>query len=467
MTTRTRAAIYARISQDRSGDALGVTRQLEDCRAEAKRRGWTVAEEYIDDDISAYSGKARPAYDRMLRDIEDGERDAVIAYHLDRLHRQPLEFETFAAVCARAGVARLTTLHGEIDLEKGDGLFVARMMAAVAANESDAKKRRGKRKALEIAESGRPVMGGPRPFGFLPDRVTHDPAEAPIIREVATRVLAGESLQSVARWLEAEGVRTVGGGLWRTSTMRNFLTSPRYWGMRVHNGQVIGDGTWEPIITPEQGERLVRLLSDPARRTNRTARRYLLSGMLRCGQCGRTLHSAPKAGVRRYGCSMGSDVRGCGRIFIRSDMLEAFLAEAVLYRLDTPELLRDITSGPDATADVAALGEAIQSTAARMDDLAATWADGDISRAEWVTARKRLEQRLEADRRALARLTQRDAIDAYIGRGNELRARWDSLNLSRQVAIIKAVLDHAIILPAATPGRHGLDPARIEARWRA
>jgi hypothetical protein len=249
--------------------------------------------------------------------------------------------------------------------------------------------------------------------------------------------------------------------------MRNFLTSPRYWGMRVHDGQVIGEGTWEPIITREQGERLVRLLSDPARRSARPARRYLLSGLLRCGKCGGTLHSAPKAGVRRYGCSMGSDVRGCGRIFIRSDMLEAFVTEAVLYRLDTPELLRDITSGPDATADVAELAEAIQSTAARMDDLANMFGDGDISRTEWVTARKRLEQRLEADRRTLARLTQRDAIDAYIGRGGELRERWNSLNLSRQVAIIKAVLDHAIILPAVTPGRHGLDPARIEARWRA
>ena len=467
MAKRTFAAIYARISQDRSGDALGVARQVRDCRAEAERRGWTVAEEYVDDDISAYSGKARPAYDRMLRDIEDGERDAVIVYHLDRLHRRPIELETFAATCLRAGVDDVVTLHGDVDLANGDGLLVARMMAAVAANESDAKKRRGKRKALEIAESGRPLMGGPRPFGFLDDRVTHDPAEAPIIREVATRVLAGESLQSVARWLEAEGARTVGGGLWRTSTMRNFLTSPRYWGMRVHNGQVIGAGTWEPILTPDQGERLVRLLSDPSRRTNRTARRYLLSGLLRCGLCGRTLHSAPKNQVRRYGCSMGVDVRGCGRIFIYAEMLEAFIIEAVLYRLDTPELLRDISTGPDATADVAALTETIQSTTARMDDLAKTWADGDISRTEWLTARDRLQQRLEGDRRALARLTRRDAIDAYIGRGNELRERWDSLNLSRQVAIIKAVLDHAVVLSAAIPGKHGLDPARIEAVWRA
>ncbi|WP_255499967.1 recombinase family protein [Actinotalea sp. JY-7885] len=67
MTHRTAVAVYARISQDRSGEELGVRRQLADCRVEAQRRGWAVAEEYVDDDLSAYSGKKRPAYERMLR----------------------------------------------------------------------------------------------------------------------------------------------------------------------------------------------------------------------------------------------------------------------------------------------------------------------------------------------------------------------------------------------------------------
>ncbi|MHB1491318.1 MAG: recombinase family protein, partial [Cellulomonas sp.] len=63
--TRT-AVIYARISQDREGAGLGVERQRQDCQALADKLGWTVAETYIDDDASAYSGKPRPAYRRML-----------------------------------------------------------------------------------------------------------------------------------------------------------------------------------------------------------------------------------------------------------------------------------------------------------------------------------------------------------------------------------------------------------------
>src|SRR5690348_9505206 len=146
MSQRSAVAVYARISQDREGDGLGVTRQVDDCRAEAERRGWTIAEVYIDDDVSAYSGKRRPAYEQMLSDLTDGLRDAVIVWHIDRLHRRPIELEQFVATCTRAGVNDVVTLHGTFDLGSGDGLLVARLLSAVAANESDAKRRRGRRK---------------------------------------------------------------------------------------------------------------------------------------------------------------------------------------------------------------------------------------------------------------------------------------------------------------------------------
>ena len=55
-----RAGIYARISSDREGEQLAIARQLADCEALAERKGWHVAERYVDADISAYSGRVRP-----------------------------------------------------------------------------------------------------------------------------------------------------------------------------------------------------------------------------------------------------------------------------------------------------------------------------------------------------------------------------------------------------------------------
>lgn len=465
-SVRRSVAVYARISQDRSGNELGVKRQLADCLAEARRRGWTVAEEYVDDDVSAYSNKKRPAYERMLTDLSEGRRDGVIVWHMDRLHRRPVELERFIHTCDAAGVRDVVTLSGDIDLAQGDGLLMARLLAAVAANESDSKRRRGARKALEIAQTGRPMMGGPRPFGFEDDRVSHHPVEAPVVRDLAARALAGETLISLATWLQDNGVKTVGGKEWRTNTVRTLLTNPRMWGMRVHQGQVIGTAVWEPILTEDQGARLRRLLLDPARRTNRSARRYLLTGLLVCGKCGNRLNSAPRGETRRYGCRTGPDARGCGGVYIYAQMLEEFIAEAVLYRLDSPEMHQTMMGSPDQSGETALLADSIQSDASRLEDLAAMWADGEITRPEWVKARKRIEERLDADRRTFARLTQREAVVDYLGRGAELRAHWEDLNLSRQVAIVKAVLNHVTILPAIRPGRHGLDPDRLVPDWR-
>jgi DNA invertase Pin-like site-specific DNA recombinase len=64
-----RAGIYARISSDKDGEALGVERQLQDCRALCAKRGWTVAPdaEYVDNDISAAKpGKKRPEHERLM-----------------------------------------------------------------------------------------------------------------------------------------------------------------------------------------------------------------------------------------------------------------------------------------------------------------------------------------------------------------------------------------------------------------
>jgi len=73
--------VYARISSDRDGDHLGVTRQVEDCERLVARKGWGVAERYVDDDVSAYKGRVRPAYKRMLDDLRGGGSERAGCAH--------------------------------------------------------------------------------------------------------------------------------------------------------------------------------------------------------------------------------------------------------------------------------------------------------------------------------------------------------------------------------------------------
>ena len=147
-----------------------MRRQAEDCERLVERKGWEVAERYVDDDVSAYNGRVRPAYRRMLDDLRGGLLDAVVVWDADRLHRQPKELEEFFDVCKEAGVTRLASVSGDIDLATHDGQFLARILGAVAKKESDDKSRRIQRKHEELAQAGKVGGGGTRPYGYEPDR---------------------------------------------------------------------------------------------------------------------------------------------------------------------------------------------------------------------------------------------------------------------------------------------------------
>jgi len=385
-------AIDARISADVDGKSLGVQRQLEDCRKLAADRGWPVGAEYVDNDVSAFSGKPRREYARMLADLESAARDAVIVYNLDRLHRRPVELEEFVALCEWVGVSQVATVTADIDLGNDDGLFMARIFAASAAKESGRKSARVRRKLVQNAERGLP-HGSVRPFGYEPDKITIRQSEAVVVREMVDRYLAGQSIKSLTVWLNESRIAPAVAKSWQTSAVRQILCSGRIAGLREHRGQVIGPAKWPAIITPAERDRVLARVAARAVTKTRAARTYLLSGMLRCGRCGNRLfsqahHVNPDNRVRRYVCLKGPDHGGCGRLTVVAEPVEQLLTDAVLTRLDSPHLAEALDGRSNADRDVAALAAAVEADQTRLDELAGLYADGAISaRGRWRPVR--------------------------------------------------------------------------------
>lgn len=460
------AAIYTRISLDQDGSGLGVERQRKDCQEMADRLGWQVAEVYSDNDISAHSGKQRPSYRRMLEDIRSGRRDAVLIYHMDRLTRRPIELEEFVAVCQAAKV-HVRFVAGDADLMTGDGLLVLRMLAAVAASESDAKSRRMKRKHQERAEKGLPSMGGAnRPFGYMQDRVTVNQFEAQVIRDMAARYLAGESWRSLADWLQAEGIMTSTGKEWASTGLRTMMLSARIAGLRRHEGQVVGTGVWEAVITPEQRDAMLARVAANKATGRRSPRRYVLSGLLRCHKCGGKMFAAARQDRRRYVCLSGPDHGGCGGTMIAAEPVEELISRGVLARLASPSLFDAIAGRAKATIEADTIAAQVNEDQAQLEELAGMFAHREISPIEWRAARQIIEQRLIANRRQLAQAARVDALDFLdLSRADDLEAQFGQLDLSRQAQIVSAVLDHAVIGPGK-PGAQSVDPNRITPVWR-
>ena len=459
------AAIYARISSDPDHDELGVNRQLTDCRSLAAQRNIPVLREYVDDDRSAWSGKARPAYREMLDDIRAGRVDSVLIYHADRLHRQPRELKEYIDVCQPRNVPTISCVSGNVDLSNPDGRLVARIVGAMAAHESDDKSRRITRKREEMARSGRVVKNSTRPFGYRDDFRTLDPVEASAVRDAVARVLAGDSIRGIATDWNERGIPTVRGGPWKQQVLRRMLLSARISGQSEYRGEIVATGDWEAIISPADHARVHATLNAATRATSRVVRRYLLAGgLLRCGHCGSVLVARPRSdGIRRYVCAKGPGLPGCGKTAIVAEPVEAFLAEAILYRLDTPELAAalDGAVAPDDDGERASLA----ADRRQLEELATAYGDRLVTFAEYLAARKPIEARIEAAKGRLARLTRTEAITPYVGKAGALRESWAELPLTRQRAIVASVLDRVTIRPAV-PGRNRFDPGRLEPVWR-
>jgi len=179
--------------------------------------------------------KPRPGYGRLLEALESGQVDAVLAWHVDRLHRSPKELEGYIDICEPRKVLTRTVRAGELDLATASGRMVARQLGAVARYESEQTAGRVRAGKADAASRGA-WQGGQRVFGYesVPahERVPGGsalrvvPEEADAVREAASRVLAGESLRSVARGLTKAGSTTAQGRPWTGSSLRKVLLSP-------------------------------------------------------------------------------------------------------------------------------------------------------------------------------------------------------------------------------------------------
>ena len=453
--------IYTRVSLDRTGEALAVARQEEECRALAERLGMTVVKVYTDNDISATSGKVRPDFEAMLK----AKPAAIIAWHQDRLLRLTRDLERVIAL----NVPVYTVTAGTLDLTTPAGRAVARTVAAWSQYEGEQKATRQVAANRQRAAKGEP--SGSVGYGYRRGSAGLEivESEAAIVREVARRLLDGESLRSIAADLNERGVqsprRTAGSGRWSGTTLRQMILRESLAGLRRYRGEVIGEGNWPAIISRDEHDRIVAMLNDPSRKRQYVGRtpKYLLSGIALCGRCGGKMKRFPgrksttKSGTRRqppsYACTE------CLRIRRKQESVDERVEEAIIAWLSKPSAAQLLTQGDaDAVQEARAAIEAID---ARMANAADMFAAGDIDAAQLA----RITERLRSDR-AQAQTTMEAALPAAIPTdliGANARHVWDGLSMDTKRTIV-TTLATVTILPSGS-GK-SWDPESVQVVWR-
>lgn len=463
------AGTYVRISKARDGSTLGIERQQPPCEDLIRRKGWTAAELYIDNDISAYSRKRRPAYERMLADAKAGRIDVIVAWHADRLTRQPIENEYLIDLAESHGL-QLATATGEHDLATASGRLMFRQLGILSRYESEHRAERLKLKHEELAKAGKPHGGGHRLFGFTRDRQAVIAEEEAIVQQAAAALLRGQSVRSVASWMSTVSTTTTGRS-WSTATVRQLMKTPALAALRRYQGEIIGSASHPAILDVETWQAVNALLRDPERVHRGRRVTYLLKGLAVCGRCGTQpmLKSHPQQGKNRYRAYACLPVPGleggCGLSVVAAPV-EILIEERVLDRLAGPGLRRALAqrspSGRDVTAKLAAID-------AKLDEIGRLWDDDMIDTPEYLRRRAVQDGRrakLEAERRS--GLDQ--AVLAELPReADALRRWWVDADVETRRNVVRAVIARVVVNPAAKRGGR-FDPSRVppgNVEWKA
>ncbi len=478
------AAIYCRISSDKTGAGLGVERQEADCRELADRLGLEVKHVLVDNDISAYSGKKRPGYEELLRLIESGDIHTVISWHTDRMHRRLRDLLDYLDAVEKAGVKTVTVKAGDIDLSTSQGIMLAQVSGAIAEGYVRTNTEKLQRAKLQAAVNGE-FRGGQRPFGFEPRRKAIRESEAKVIREMASRITAGESYRTVAIDLNRRGIRTQHGKKWGSINVRNVLVRPINAGLDEHKG-IIRKAKSPAILTDDEWAALQAAIELSRTRSGHPGRfrKHLLNGLLFCGICGAKLMHKSKqqrdgsyraaAACGRTDSQTGEQV-GCGGVSRQVEPIIDLITDAIIYRLDSPALakrLQQQKAGQPELSKLLALQNALNGRIAKLSN--DHYVRGLITDAEFERLKMEADVELRELDKAIENSTRSIAVPT-IALSGDIRATWDEASLEWKRDLLFKLINRVLVhpkpkvdgyYPPRYKDQYWFDPDLIVIKWR-
>lgn len=510
-------AIYCRLSPRPDGSYEGVDAQERWGRTYAEKTWPGVPiEVFVDAGISAANGDHRPEFARFRQWVRDGKVVHVWAVEQTRLERTETGWFELAAELDAAGITEVHTNRDGIVRPADE---VAGIKAVLAAAEVRKMRRRIKDTLADHAALGLP--SGSRPTGFVhaingkgERTYAHHPRWAAALQWAALRVLDGWSCANIAKHLREQGMvgphrRTIrdaegyaldeDGNRCEESklppatrptnitggTIKRALTAPAVAGKRVHNGVIVGEGNWEPILdeatwqavcakllgprTVQRGDGKGEYQINGKHFANRRGRKYLLgSGRAFCSICKAPMTATLKQ-LRNKSrgvwtkpyliCHPQKGGKGC--LGIMYPETEAWVLDELWAELDKPDFLEAL-GADDYAARRDEIVKALDALDQQRRDLAREWSTpGALTMTEWREARDGLA-RQESQLRTQLRELPPPMIDVDV---EHVREAWPDMTLDEQREFVGLFIDR-VWIRRAKPGTMGFDSNRVKIDWR-
>lgn len=460
-----RAFIYARVSRDPRRRQTSIRDQNVDNHRTCDENGWAVAGEFSDPDRSAsrHARRPRPEWDKMLKRAEAGECDVIVFWESARAYRDLEVFVELRKLCLRRSV--LLCYDGDIfDVSKPSDW--KRLTRDALEAEEDAERIRNRVLRTTRLSAERGDIHGKIPYGFrrLYDSATGDLLgqvenleAAEVLREAAKRVIAGETTYKIAKDFTTRSIPPPRGAKrgWVPYTINQIVLNPAVIGKRVHKNEVVGDAVWDEILDEITYYACRRILTDPARQSQRDSTvKYLLTGIA-TGPCGGVLRRRRNRAHQCYTCV----VDFCTSIEIAK--ADDYVEAAVLEYVSQPEFasLLQVTDDEDDIREALAIVNELESELAEARKLVGK---RKLSVASLAAVEEELLPQIEA---AKQRMQPKSPPQVLLDlAGSDARGKWAAMDINQKRAALRA-LGSIRVNRARVRGVRTIEPGRIQMPW--
>lgn len=347
MTDRLRCMIYARRSSDRQNEE-STAQQINACREFAEKQNYIVVREFADEAITGKTDR-RPEFQKLVRAVEAGKCDIVVAYKSNRISRNMLQALTYENRFEAAGV-KIVYVKEEFG-DNAAGRFALRTMMNLNQFYSENMSEDIKRSLYTYAQECK-VLNGVLPFGLnkgADGKYALDPATAPVVKEIFELYVSGVKTSRICDILNGKGYRTRPGNKFKVSYLEKILKNERYSGMYIY-GDIRIEGGIPAIVDKETYEKAQEKMKEahraPAASWCQTE--YLLTGKLFCGLCGSpmigesgTSHTGKP--YNYYVCAAKKKTRlSCDKKRVKKDNIEDLIIEFTAQHALTDDIIEAV-----------------------------------------------------------------------------------------------------------------------------
>jgi site-specific DNA recombinase len=433
----------------------------------------------VEEDVSG----AKPVDERelgsLLRRVESGELQGIIAFKLSRFGRGALETLQAIERIKNAG-GRLVTVEDGVDSSKPGGRLLLTVLAGLAEEELE-QRRAGwasaRRQALE-----RGVHVGPTPIGYRrrgDGRLEEDPLAAPMIAAAFGMRGSGASWGEIARYLEERNVlplarkgrRSVA---WSRTGVMSMIRSRVYRGELWDGDELVRKDSHHAIVSEDEWKLAQLGHSGTGHvKDGSIAAQGLLTRIVYCAACGSRLSltaSKGRDGVRvaNYFCRIHHATSGdCPQPAVASTRtLDPYVEELLLQALADPH--SPLVKAHEIGQRITQAAERVKASELELDSFLAAQLASVLGPERY---RAQIERRRDHVRNAQLELDHALRANLVIGQlGSRTPAQlvheWPTLTMNEKRAIVRAYIER-VIVTKADPKRRRWQPIaeRVEVRW--